>query len=355
MTRHLFLILSAFLVLGCSLGGGGGKTAPRIDHTRATTFENDVLTIDYTHRDGARVVLDTQRDAESTAPFATEMPAHAGRAWTLLQKGEDGKDPILGYVVVSWNEDDPEDYLAAGWWIRFINQRYPDIDPKHDDSQTVLFIDGPELDPNFQPPLPATGTASYSGGAGGRYLYTYGDGWGDAKGKISSEDFAGVATFTADFAAGTIEGCLGCEGDLTVQRLHLASAFNRFETEPVALLAHPRDYEVRFAPTEFNPDGTFQTGEGVTVTHPGRSVDRIRTGYWGGGLSNRRDGAGNPRLVAGFNKVTFIEQDGSESTITAIFNALSHEFRAEGPASAQREPAPPRPGRARRRRFGGLT
>ena len=185
--------------------------------------------------------------------------------------------------------DDPSDYLAAGWWIRFVNQRFPDVDPYHDDSQYVLFIDSPEIDPTLPPSLPAMGTASYSGGAGGRYLYKYGDNWPeDVKGKVSSEEFAGVITLTADFAAGTIEGCLGCVGDLTVQRLHLASAFDRFETEPVELLAHPRDYEVRFAPTEFNPDGTFQTGEGVTVTHPERSIAGIRRGYWGGEFSNRR-------------------------------------------------------------------
>lgn len=330
MVRHFILVLSAFLVLGCTFGGGG-SSGPRIDHTRASTFEDNTLIIDYTLPDGTRVVLNTQLDAQSTAPFSTDMPGHEGRAWTLLQKGGDGKDPIMAYAVVSWNRDDPGDYLTAGWWIRFANQRYPEIDPYHDDSKTILFIDGPELDPNFQPPLPAMGTASYSGGAGGRYLYKYGDGWGDAKGKVSSEEFAGVVTLTADFAAGTIEGCLGCVGDLTVQRLHLASAFDRFETEPVELLAHPKDYEVHFAPTEFKPDGTFQTGEGVTVAHPERTVERIRIGHWGGGFSNYRDGAGNPRLVAGFSQALFIEEDGSASSITAIFNALSEDFRAANP------------------------
>jgi len=331
MARHFILILSAFLILGCSFGTGG-KIPPRVDHSRATTFEDNVLIIDYTQPDGTRTLLNTRRDAESTAAFSTEMPGHEGRAWTLLQRGGGGEDPIMAYAVVSWNKDDPSDYLAAGWWIRFVNQRFPDVDPYHDDSQIILFIDGPEIDPTFPPSLPAMGTASYSGGAGGRYLYKYGDNWPeDVKGKVSSEEFAGVMTLTADFAAGTIGGCLGCVGDLTVQRLHLTSAFDRFETDPVELLAHPKDYEVHFAPTEFNPDGTFQTGEGVTVTHPERSIAGVRRGHWGGGLSNRPDSAGNPRLVNGFSSVVFLEEDGSASIISGIFNALSEDFRAANP------------------------
>ena len=78
------------------------------------------------------------------------------------------------------------------------------------------------------------GTAPSTGGAGGRYLYRYGDDWGDAKGKISSEEFAATMTLDAYFAAGTIGGCLGCEGDIEVQSLHLASAFQAFETAPVS-------------------------------------------------------------------------------------------------------------------------
>ena len=333
MVRHFILALSTFLVLGCSFGGGGGMPAEemkgQIDHTPTTTFKNNVLTIDTTQFDGTKVRLSTQLDAESTTVYAPEIPGNAGRAWTLLQAGS--RDTFMGYALVSWNKEDPSDYLSAGWWIHFANQRYPDVDPYHDDTVTYLFIDGPELDPRFQPPLPVLGTASYSGGAGGQYLYKYGDDWGDAKGKISSEEFAGIITLTADFAARTIGGCLGCVGDLVVQRLHLANAFDRFVTEPFDLLAHPKDYEVHFAPTKFNPDGTFETDEGVTVTHPERSIEGVMYGFWGGGFSNRRDGAGNPRLVSGFNFAQFFEQDGSTSSLTAIFNALSGDFRASNP------------------------
>ncbi len=334
MVRHFILILSAFLVMGCTFGGGGSG-GPRIDHSRTTSFEDGVLTIDTEQFDGTRALLNTRDDTQSVVDdFPTEMPGHVARAWTLLQEGGDGKDPFMGYAVVSWNKDDPSDYLAAGWWFHFKNQRYPDVDPYHDDTASYLFIDGPEIDPTFPPSLPATGTASYIGGAGGQYLYKYGDNYGEeVRGEISSVEFAGTMTITADFAAGTLEGCLGCVGDLTVQRLHLKSAFDRFVTEPVELLAHPKDYEVRFAPVEFNPDGTFVDldHESVTVTHPERSIAGVRRGFFGGGLSNRPDSAGNPRLVSGFAGVVFYEEDDSASIISGIFNVLSEDFRAANP------------------------
>ena len=137
-----------------------------------------------------------------------------------------------------------------------------------------------------------------------------------------------MMTLTADFAAGTLEGCWGCVGDLTVQRQHLVSAFDRIEEEPVELLMSPKDYNVHFAPTKFSPEGIFDTREGVTVTHPERSIERIRFGYLAGGFSNRQDSAGNPRLVNGFGGALFVEEDGSLSIINAIFNALSEDFRA---------------------------
>ena len=326
MKHFIAVLLTTVILGGCSFAGGGGSIV-QVEFERTTSFENNEFVINTTQFDGTRVQLSTLHDAESTGPFDTEMPGHVGRAWTLLQKNE--QDAFMGYAVVSWNEEDPGDYLAAGWWMHFANQRYPDIDPYHDDTDIYYFIDGPEIDPTNPPSLPAMGTASYSGGAGGQFLYKYGDNWSeDVQGKISSEEVTGIMTLTADFAAGTIEGCLGCVGDLTVQRQHLVSAFDRFEEEPVELLAHPKDYEVHFAPTEFSPEGLFETYEGVTVTHPERSVERIRSGFLAGHFSNRQDSAGNPRLVNGFGGAVFVEEDGSASMINAIFNALSEDFRA---------------------------
>ena len=312
-------------------GGGKPEDRPdsRIDYEPISTFRNNVLTIDATQRDGTRIRLNTLRDAASTAPYPPEIRGYSGRAWTLLKTGTDST--LMGYAVVSWNDDDPTDDLSAGWWIHFANQRYPEIYPCHPDSAVYVHIDGPETDLRHQPALPMEDTAPYTGGAAGRYLYRYCDDWGDAKGRISSEEFAATMTFEADFAAGTIGGCLGCEGNIEVQRLHLASAFKTFEPEAAELLAHPRDYELHLARAIFKPDGTFDTDERVTVKHPHRSIQQVHSGFWGGGLSNRRDSPGNPRMVSGLGSASFSEADGSASYFTAIFNVLSDDFRAASP------------------------
>ena len=39
------------------------------------------------------------------------MPGHSGRAWTLWNTANDGTS--LVYVLVSWDNDDATDYLAA--------------------------------------------------------------------------------------------------------------------------------------------------------------------------------------------------------------------------------------------------
>lgn len=90
----------------------------------------------------------------------------------------------------------------------------------------------------------------------------------------------------------------------------------------------PKDYNVYFAPTKFSPEGIFDTRKGVTVPHPERSIERIRLGLLAGNISNRQDSAGNPRLITGFASALFIEEDGSASCISGIFNALSEDFRA---------------------------
>jgi len=159
------------------------------------------------------------------------------------------------------------------------------------------------------------------------YTYRYGDAYGEDAGRTSIEEIAATVTLTADFAAATIGGCIGCAGDIAVRRLHLQSAFDTFMDETVELRAHPKDYEIRFAPTAFHPDGAFETAEDVTLSHPERRVEEQLVGFWGGGFSNRRDREGNPRLVSGFAHVAVTEQDGSRATILGIFNAPSESFR----------------------------
>ena len=89
-----------------------------------------------------------------------------------------------------------------------------------------------------------------------------------------------------------------------------------------------KDYEIHLATAIIREDGGFER-ERVTVRHPERTVTQSE-GYWGGALSSRQDTDGNPRLVAGFNVVSFEEGDGAEGQFVGSFLGLSGSFRETG-------------------------
>ena len=72
--------------------------------------------------------------------------------------------------------------------------------------------------------MPVEGGATYVGSAGGLYAYEYGSNWGELEGTTVFEEYEGIITLRADFSQETIQGCIGCEGDITIRRSHLRSA-----------------------------------------------------------------------------------------------------------------------------------
>lgn len=317
--NRIIVFLLALVISGCSSGGG-------FQTGEFTSFRDGVLSVDLREEDLEHKPprLDTLRDAESTAPYPTEIPGHYGRSWTLLKTS--AEDTFMGYVIVSWEDDDPLDYLAVGWWTHFPGQKYPRLDFWHEDVYTYIFIDGPEMNPEYERDYPVKGTASYHGMAGGAFGYRYGESWGDAKGKSSFDEYESTIALTADFGERTIEGCIGCEGDIVIKRQHLQSLVDKIEGENIiALRVDPKDYEIHFAPTKFGEDGYFESGEAVSVKHPDRNGQVVYS-FWGGNISNRKDSAGNPRLVGGGNVAVFQEGD-STGMFFGLFNALSEDFR----------------------------
>ena len=139
------------------------------------------------------------------------------------------------------------------------------------------------------------------------------------------DEYEGVVTLTADFADGTLSGCIGCTGDLVTRRAHFG-IFLGDEVRDVRAVA--ADYELHLGVTPFDPDGTFEHHD-VEVRHPDRTVTHSE-GDWGGTLSNVPDRDGNPRLVAGFSDAVFEEGDGSVGEFIGTFVALSESFRAIG-------------------------
>ncbi len=281
-----------------------------------TSFVGGVFSIDVPTSGGQTRTLDTVRDLEGTwgryLPRPLQ-PNHSSREWILVDNHYDGR--VFLYAVVDWNNADPTDYLAAGWWLAYP----PDVPIWAFESATRgVFLDGPELDPANPPDLPLAGTATYVGGMGDLYTYNYRRAWGELDGSTEVTEFAGPISLTADFALNRLTGCLGCLGPIeTAPGRHLAPAVPWGADDPAAL---PADYDVHFE-ASIGANGAFED-TAVTVTHPDRTVVS-NAGTWRGQFSNVPDADGNPRRVVGSTDALFAEEDGSHGRFTGIFDALT--------------------------------
>ncbi len=294
---------------------------PTLEATRQpfrarTTFVDNVLSIDVRYHHGRSRTLDTVRhhDAEWGLFLPQPLqPGHTSREWLLSENHYDGR--IMLYTVASWNDADPTDYLAAGWWLV-----YPPGAPYWAVGTATrgVFIDGPELDPANPPELPLSGTAAYVGSAGGLYEYHYGRAWGELADESEYTEFQGTVSLTANFDKKEIAGCLGCLDEIeTTPGRHLFPILSSRDPDVTAL---PADYDLHFA-ASFDDKGAFDDTD-VTVTHPERSITQA-AGTWRGQFSNVSDVDGNPRRVVGSTEVLFAEDDGSVGRFTGIFDALT--------------------------------
>ena len=318
-TVILFVMILMLAMSGCA--GSPADEDGRISHERNTEFAGPKLRVFLTLQDGRKVSVNTADDAVDSRSAATPIPDHQARDWTFIKDIEEGTS--IAYALVSWDGDDPADYLMAGWWAEFPDQHLPELSFR--DSVQYAIVDGPELDPSNPPQLPLEGQASYVGQAGGLYVYVPGTDWGEDEGAHVIDEYEGMIAITADFARNTLSGCIGCAGDLVTRRAHFG-IFLGDEVRDVRSIA--ASYELHFGDTPFNPDGTFEHID-VTVKHPRRTVTQSE-GHWGGALSNLPDREGNPRLVAGFSDAGFEESDGSAGSFFGTFVALSEPFRASG-------------------------
>jgi hypothetical protein len=311
------------LTLAACAGNDRDRYIPSADELarfeRVTTFDGRVLEVDLPRGDGTRDRFDAVRDEWYGWSYVPARLGYAGRRWTLGKTTATHTSMV--YAVVSWNDDNPTDYLAAGWWLRFPGRYSFRRGLSLEDAESAAFVDGPELDMSDPPRLPDGGTATYAGGAGGFYRYRDGSAGTGADALVHVEEFSGTMVITADFSDNTLRGCLGCVGDLVLEREHLYAILRR---RPGELTALPTDYELHFGVTDLTSRGTF-VGTDVTVVHPERRVTES-SGYWDGRLSNQPDADGNPRLVAGKSDVQFVEDDGSEGQFRSLYTAVGESL-----------------------------
>ena len=327
----LFATALVLAIGGCHLvGDSDPMTEPmeepeegRIDFSRTTSFDGDKLTVFVSDGEDGKLHLNTVRDAVETNEFRPRIPNHSGRSWVLRNTAHESTTQV--YALVSWNNEDSTDYLAAGWWL---HQGEDDPYPER-----VIFVDGPEIDPLMNPPdLPATGTARYLGRGSGIFGYAFGSDWEELEGGYTYDAYRGEMEVVADFDAGTLSGCLACTGDLVADRTHLEYRFEQIPEQYLPEVDAPlEDYEIHFAPVAYNVDGSFESAfdsAAASVRHPEREVTGAH-GFWGGSLSAFDDEDGNPRLIAGFKDAGFEEEDGSRGFFWGVFTVLSETFGTE--------------------------
>ena len=288
---------------------------------RNTEFDDAKLRLFVTLADGTVVSVNTTDDVFQALPGVTPVPNHQARALTFFKETKD--DTSVAHALLSWNPDEPADYLVFGWWTQFHDQHLPEL--SFEGAERFAIVDGPELDHGVVPQLPDAGTVTYEGPAGGLYSYLAGSDRGEHEGSFVIDEYQGTITLTADFMDGTVRGCIGCVGDLVTQRAHFGAFLGRklIDMQTVAT-----DYELHLATAIIREDGMFERDR-ITIWHPTRTITHVE-GSWGGTMSSRPDMDGNPRLAAGFNGVYYEESDGSWGEFSGSFLGLSEPFKETG-------------------------
>ena len=238
----------------------------------STTFDGEEFTLSVRRRRGNDVHLSSAEDQTDGYLYDyTPIPGH--------DRGADGfivdyrpSETTAAYVSVSWLNSDPTDYLAGGYWLH-ISGDVLGSGAIADDAGA--FIDGPEISLASRPTMPVQGSATYRGDAAGLYAATYGSDVPQYGGQTELGEWDGALRLTANFAARTIGG----------------------DVDNILIDGYASEYRVRLGAVSFDSRGTFR-GSTVRLEHPDLTFTR-NTGNWGGMFSNRLDGAGDPRLVAG--------------------------------------------------------
>ena len=289
-----------------------------------TKFDGETLRFFVRLDSGAVATVNTNDDVIEMLPGATPMPGHRAQAYTFLKVKKEGTS--LSHALLSWDPDNPADYLVFGWWAEFVGQHPPGLSLA--DAERWALVDGPELDHGIVPEVPVEGTATYLGQAGGLYRFVPGGEPGEDFENVVLEEYQGTITLTADFFDGTVKGCIGCTGDIVTRRAHFGVILGEEVDAPEGTA---KDFELHLTSAIIREDGHFVRNR-VILKHPELTITKS-DGYWAGALSSRQDTDGNPRLAAGFSYVDFEQSDGTEGEFYGSFLGLSKRFRENGVSS----------------------
>ena len=289
-----------------------GSVTQSSNHGSVAGISGDAASVDFNgvygvvriqRTDGSSLTFDSRTDTASEWAWQTDIPGHTDGATAILEKP--GQSATV--VGVSWDNTDPTDYLAGGYWVHL----------DRDGSQITgaefgAFVDGPEISVSSPPNLPVSGTASYLGEAEGIGWQTNGSDTDDPGGQWYGI-FSGTADLRADFSDMTISGCVGCIGDVVLLGRYEDSSgrINDVHTTSAA--------QVHLGPAPISQDGSFRN-RAVSLTTPDFNITSS-SGAWGGQFSNIPDASGDPRLVAGTFGGESVSTGGTESAFVGAYYA----------------------------------
>ena len=287
----------------------GGSVSGITSDAASTTFDGRNIDLTVRRADGSRLRLNSASHLEDSLSIAADIPGHDTLRGDVLLDYSNTQG-AAAVVYVSWDNDDPTDYLAGGYWLHatgnFNTATVTGI-------EIGAFVDGPELDTAAT--VPVSGSASYQGPTEGMYASRTGsDVAGVSRGSIEIGGFNGVIDLTANFGTSTISGCVGCTGPVETYGIFTDAATGQtFDVEDSS------DVILRFGPAPIGQDGSFRNRR-VSATLPGFTVTST-TGSWGGKLSSTADAAGDPRLVAGTYGGRSTTSGGSEAVYVGAYHA----------------------------------
>jgi hypothetical protein len=280
----------------------------------STIFDGQRLTLRVQRDDANALTLDINSDTLESEALDSPIPGHSGRDWVQLDVDAGGT--TLAYTAVSWSNSDHTDYLAGGYWLRAAGDV---LSGSVTGVEVGAFVDGPELDISNPPTTPMQGTATYSGFAEGVYAGRYGSivpGQTLSEGSTETGIWSSTIGLTADFGAGTISGCIGCQTSVNVTGVYQDAATG--ETGAFADMATP--YRVHLGAASFASNGTFRSQD-VSISFAGVALSG--SGAWGGQFSNIPNGNGDPRLVAGTAGGEFTTPAGAEGAFIGAYFGTS--------------------------------
>ena len=303
MFRTILLAAILLLVSACGGGGGGGDDTPRVDipiptpgpapvsysdaaertalsspvfgesitqsarvsDTAATSFNPNShfeVTVD---RGGSSVTLSTNNPSSVVAnEEASPVTGRRARIGTLVNGS------VKAGVLVDWDSSDATDYLAGGYWV---------YESSAGSFEIGAFVDGPEF--QEAPTIPASGEVTYTGVAGGTYVYG-----------ANTGEYIGDLTLLADFDPGYVEVGMNIRNI----RLH-----NQGGSLATILGLGSFGLSLSYGSVPIQADGTFSGSGSLGSTYTGNAFQMIEPtdGHWGGRFSSENDSEGNPRAVAG--------------------------------------------------------